>query len=98
MNSIHHAKSTAAIFQNHYKPLLYLSTFFQSKLRLTTTGGAAGVASDDRAVAAKQGEVNAQHRPSAESENGGSKLMLPGIENKQRKLEQIICITNLRYY
>ena len=53
---------------NYHKPLLYLSIFFQSKLRLMTTGGASGVASGGDIVPDRQGEVNTQHRPSAESE------------------------------
>lgn len=61
--------------QNHELPsariivqcLLYLSTFFQSKLCLMTTGGAPDVTSDGRIVPDKQGDVSAQHRPSAKS-------------------------------
>ncbi len=52
------------IFTQH---LSYLSTFFQSKLRLMTTGGAPAVASDGGVVPDRQGVVNAQHRPSAKS-------------------------------
>lgn len=51
------------------KPLLYLSTFFQSKLRLMTTGGPSSAASDGGIVLDRQAEVKAQHRPSAKSEN-----------------------------
>lgn len=51
------------------KPLSYLSTFFQSKLRLMTTGGPSSAASDGGIVLDRQGEVKAQHRPSAKSEN-----------------------------
>lgn len=50
------------------EPLLYLSTFFQSKLRRMTTGGGSGVASDGGVVPDRQGEVNAQHKPSEKSE------------------------------
>lgn len=59
-----------------------------------TTGGAPEVASDGGVVPDKQGEVNAQHRPSAKSENvrrGGSKVLLTSIQtNKQ--------INNLHYH
>lgn len=51
------------------EPLLYLSTFFQSKLRLMTTGGTTEAASDGGVVLDRQGEVSTQHRPSAKSEN-----------------------------
>lgn len=46
---------------------MYLSTLFQSKLRLMTTGGAAGEASEGEVVLDRQEEVNTQQRPSAES-------------------------------
>lgn len=50
------------------RSLSYLSTFFQSKLRRMTTGGAGGVASDGGVVPDRQGEVSTQHSPSAKSE------------------------------
>lgn len=50
------------------KPQLYLSIFFQSKLRLITTGGAAGAESGEGVVLDWQGEVKAQQRPSEVSE------------------------------
>lgn len=59
-----------------------------------TTGGAPEVASDGGVVPDKQGEVNAQHRPSAKSENvrrGGSKVLLTSMQTNK----QIICITTL---
>lgn len=52
-----------------FLPLTHLSTFFQSKLCRMTTGGAPGLVAGGRAAADRQGEVNAQHRPSAKSEN-----------------------------
>lgn len=49
-------------------PPPYLSTFFQSKLCRMTTGGASGAAWDDGVVPDRQGDVNTQHKPSAQSE------------------------------
>lgn len=47
---------------------MYLSIFFQSKLRRMTTGGAPGDTSNGGVMPDRQGVVNAQHRPSAKSE------------------------------
>lgn len=62
---------------------LYLSTFFQSKLRLMTTGGGPGFASSCGVVPDRQGDVNAQHRPSAESE-----------KSKKRKYKAALWLKN----
>ncbi len=80
------------------KPPSYLSTFFQSKLRLMTTGGAPGVASGGGIVPDRQGEVNTQHRPSAKSEEArlkGSKTLLTSLQTKtEQKSCCVICINH----
>ena len=54
-----------------------------------TTGGPSGIASNGTVVPDRQGEVNAQHRPSAKSENDkgtGSKVLLTDLETSAEQM------------
>lgn len=76
----------------HHKLLSYLSTFSQSKLRRMTTGGAPGFASGCGVMLDRQGEVNTQHRPSAESKNAKEVKYYP---QTYKHIEQILKLYDL---
>lgn len=89
----YHADMTKA-GKYYHKLLSYLSTFFQSKLRRMTTGGAPGFASDCGVMPDRQGEVNTQHRPSAESKNAKE---VKYYRQAYKQTEQILKLHDLHW-